>query len=73
MPLESDFEPRSPRYGPFVVSGCWCTLRRFWGFLALFWAVRGHIVELEGPKGPSVTGKSRRTFLYPPFDFIWLF
>ena len=22
---ESDFEPRSPRYGPCLVSGCWCT------------------------------------------------
>ena len=25
--------------GLFLVSGCWCTLRRFWGFLAPFWAV----------------------------------
>ena len=22
------FEPRSPRYGPLLVPGCWCTLRR---------------------------------------------
>ena len=49
MPSELDFEPRSPRYGPFLVSGWWCTLRRFWGFLAPFGAVsrtyrgvRGH-------------------------------
>ena len=26
MPSEFVFEPRSPRYGPFLVSGCWCTL-----------------------------------------------
>ena len=39
MPSEFVFEPRSPRYGPFLVSGCWCTLRRFWGFLAAFLAV----------------------------------
>ena len=31
MPSEFVFEPRRPRYGPFLVSGCWCTLRRFWG------------------------------------------
>ena len=49
MPSEFVFEPRSPTYGPFLVSGCWCTLRSFWGFLAPFWAVsrtyrgvRGH-------------------------------
>ena len=39
MPSEFVFEPRSPRYGPCLVSGCWCTLRSFWGFLAPFWAV----------------------------------
>ena len=39
MPSEFDFEPRSPGYGPFLVSGCWCTLRSFSGFLAPFWAV----------------------------------
>ena len=49
MPSDSEFEPRSPRYGPFLVSGCWCTLCSLWGFLAPFWAVsrtyrgvRGH-------------------------------
>ena len=49
MPSEFVFEPRSPRYGPFLVSGCWCTLQRFWGFLAPWSAVsrtyrgvRGH-------------------------------
>ena len=49
MPSEFIFEPRSQRYGPFLVSECWCTLRSFWGFLAPFWAasrtyrgVRGH-------------------------------
>ena len=39
MPSEFVFEPRSLRYGPFLVSGCWCTWRRFWGFWAPFWAV----------------------------------
>ena len=49
MPSEFVLEPRSPRYGPFLVLGCSCTLRSFWGFLAPFWAVsrtyrgvRGH-------------------------------
>ena len=41
MPSEFVSEPRSLRYGRFLVSGCWCTLLRFWGFLAPFWAVCG--------------------------------
>ena len=61
------FEPRSPRYGPFLVSGCWCTLRRFWGFLAPFWAVsrtyrgvRGHLRSLGHEKvKPHVQRSSR--------------
>ena len=61
MPSEFGFEPRTPRYGPFLVLGCWCTLRSFWGFLALFGPFLGHIVELEGTKGPLVTRKSSRT------------
>ena len=58
MPSELDFEPRSPRYGPSLVSGCWCTLRSFWGFLAPFWAVsrtyrgvRGYQRSLGHEKG----------------------
>ena len=62
MPSESDFEPRSPRYGPCLVSGGWCILRRFWGFLAPFWAVLGHIVELKGTRGLFDTVKSSRTW-----------
>ena len=38
-PRNSDFEPHSPRYAPCLVSGCWCTLRKFRGFLAPNWAV----------------------------------
>ena len=48
MPSEFVFEPRSPRYGPFLVSGCWCTLRSFWGFLAPFWAVSGTYCGVRG-------------------------
>ena len=67
MPSEFVFEPRSPRYGPFLVSGCWCTLRSFWGFLAPFWAVsrtyrgvRGHQKSLGHEKvKPQVECSSR--------------
>ena len=67
MPSEFVFEPRSPRYGPFLVSGCWCTLRGFWGFLAHFWAVsrtyrgfRGHQRSLGCEKvKPHVECSSR--------------
>ena len=45
-PRNSDFGPRSPRYGPCL--GCWCTLRRFWGFLAPFWAVSRTYRGVEG-------------------------
>ena len=48
MPSEFVFEPRSPRYGPFLVSGSWCTLRSFWGFLAPFWAVCRTYRGVEG-------------------------
>ena len=57
---KSRFEPRSPRYGVFVVWGYQRTnVHKFWGFWGLwgaFWA--GHIVELEGPRGLFGTGKS---------------
>ena len=67
LPSEFVFEPRSPRYGPFLVSGCWCTLRTFWGFLAPFWAVsrtyrgvRGHQRSLGHEKvKPHVECRSR--------------
>ena len=63
MPSEFVFEPRSPRYGPFLVSGCWCTLRRFfWTFWRLFGPFLEHIVELEGTKGPLVARKSIGTW-----------
>ena len=67
VPSEFGFEPRSPRYGPFLVSGCWCTLRRFLGFLAPFGAVsrtcrgvRGHQRSLGHEKvKPHVECSSR--------------
>ena len=62
VPSKFGFEPRSPRYGPFLVLG-WVDTRRarsmpFW---ANFWLFLRHIVELEGNKGPFVTRESRRT------------
>ena len=48
VPSEFGFAPRSPRYGPCLVSGCWCTLRRFWGFLAPFGAVSRTYRGVEG-------------------------
>ena len=67
MPSEFGLEPRSPRYGPFLVSGCCCTWCRFWGFLASFWAVsrtyrgvRGHQRSLGHEKvKPHVECSSR--------------
>ena len=66
-PRNSVSEPHSPRYGPFLVSGCWCTWRSFWGFLAPFWAVsrtyrgvRGHQRSLGHEKlKPHVECSSR--------------
>ena len=56
---KSRFEPRIPRYGLFLVWGCqrpMCTNSGlFGGFLG---AVRGHIIELEDPRGPFGMGKS---------------
>ena len=51
--------PRSPRYGLFLVWGCRrprCTNSGAFG--GLWGAVRGHIVELEGPRGRFGTGNS---------------
>ena len=63
MPLEFSFEPRSPRYGPFLVLGrrdkC-CA--HFGPFLAIFGPFLGSIAELEGKKGLFVTSKSGCTF-----------
>ena len=59
--MEFVFEPRSPRYGPCLVSGCWCTLRSFWAFWRLFGPFLGHIVELKGTRGRFDTVKSSRT------------
>ena len=52
MPSEFGFEPRSRRYGVFLVSGFW---RLFGPFL-------GHIVELKGTRGLFDTVKSSRTW-----------
>ena len=67
MPSEFALEPRSPRYGPFLVSGCWCPLRSFWGFLAPFCSisrtyrgVRGNQRSLDHEKvKPQVECSSR--------------
>ena len=59
MRSKSRFEPRSPRYGLFFVWGCqrpMCTNSGAFG--GLLGAVCGHIVELEGPRGPFNIGKS---------------
>ena len=56
---KSRFQPRSPRYGLFLVWGCrrpMCTNSGAFG--GLLGAVRGRIVELRGPRGPFGPGKS---------------
>ena len=56
---KSRLEPRSPRYGLFLVWGCRRPMRTNSGaFGGLLGAVHGHIVELEGPRGPFGTRKS---------------
>ena len=63
MPSECGFEPRSPRYGPFLVLGLFDTNGAQSGsFLAIFEPFFGRIVELKGKKGLLVTGQSRRTW-----------
>ena len=60
-PRNASFEPRSPRYGPFLVSEVFDTHCAQSGpFLAIFGPFLGHIVELEGKNGLLVTGQSRR-------------
>ena len=82
MPSEFVFEPRSPRYGPFLVSGCWCTLRSFWGFLAPFWAVSWTYPRVRGHQGslghqkvkPHVQCSSRLpsfVFFEPLLGLFW--
>ena len=58
MPSEASFEPRSPRYSPFLV--LWMTqIAHIPGqFFAIFGPLIGHTVELEGNKRLFVTGKS---------------
>ena len=52
MPLESGFEPRSPRYGAFLVLGLFDTYCVSLGpFLAIFVPFLGHIAKLEGKEG----------------------
>ena len=77
MPSKFRFEPRSPRYGPCLVSGCWCTLRRFWGFLAPFWAIFSDISwsvqELNGTRGLFDTAKSSRMWVVAAVSLQWEF
>ena len=62
MPSEFVFEPRSPRYGPVLGFGVLVHIAQFLGtFWRLFGPFLGHIVELEGTKGPLVARKSIRT------------
>ena len=66
MPSEFVFEPRSPRYGPFLVSGCSCTLRSFWGFLAPFWAVSRTYHGVRGHSIKTGSKRAKNTFLSTP-------
>ena len=62
MPSDFVFEPRSPRYGPFLVLGLFDTNSAHLGhYLAIFGPFPGHIVELQGKKGLMVTGQLRCT------------
>ena len=56
MPSEFGFEPRSPRYSPFLVLGLFHTNNaNSAAFLAIFGPFLAHIMELEGIKGLFVT------------------
>ena len=66
VPSEFVFEPRSPRYGPFLVLGSRCTLRSFWGFLAPFWAVSrtySFVYDVDDEMGAS-RGPEKHPCLY---------
>ena len=61
MPLEFGFEPRSPRYGTFLVLGVFDTDNaQSRHFLAIFRPFLGYIAELEDSKGLFDTGQSVR-------------
>ena len=61
MPSEFGLEPRSPRYGPFLVLGLFDTNgAQSRPFLAILGPFLGHIMELEGNKEVFVTGQSWR-------------
>ena len=63
MPPELGFQPRSTRYGPFLVSGLFDTNTAHFGpLLATFGPFPGYIVELEGDKGLLVRGQPRSTW-----------
>ena len=62
MPSELDFEPRTPRYGLFLVSAVGAHGADFGAFWRLFGPFLGHIVELKGTRGLSDTMKSSRTW-----------
>ena len=59
VPSEFGFEPRSPRYGSFLVLGLFDT-NRAQSVHSPSGSFLGHIVELESKKGHIVTGQSRR-------------
>ena len=61
MPPESHFEPCNQRYCLFLVCGC-RHLELLGAFLGRF---LGHIIELEGRKELSHTGRSGRTWGVP--------
>ena len=61
LPTYLGFEPRSPRYGPFLVLGLFDTNSAHSGFLAILGPFLGHIVEIEGNKVLFVMGQSRCT------------
>ena len=72
MPLDFRFEPRSPRYGPFLVLGRFDTNWAHAGpFLDIFGPFLGHIMDLEGNKGLFVTRKSRRIWCVATVSLRW--
>ena len=62
-PWNFGFDPHSPKYGPFSVSGLFDTNSPQSGhFWPLFGPSLGHIVELAGKKGLLVMGQLRRAW-----------
>ena len=71
MPSEFGFEPRSPRYGPFLVLGLFDKSGAHSGpFSAIFGPFLGDIVELEDKKGLLVTEQSLCTWGVASI-FVW--